>query len=331
VRAGIAIGLAAALCVFLIGCGGGADNPPPEGPLAEALGEVAGSEASSGSQGVGWTDPGLARAAGVGPDLMADALAPNAGSVVDSAERLRRRFGLDPLAARRLISVGGSYAFGLRLDGVDAPGLRDALVRAGGVAGEGPDVELMNVGGYAEVPMPLLEAQVFGLGARDAFGPGLAVLAISDTARASLLGRGERLIDQPTYRAAANCLGDVVAARMIPDKLLISVELGVDLVAVGVGREREVICVLGGSAGRSREVAANLRAGFAPGAVEPRSGQPMRMLVRGVEVTSSADEGIRVVRAAMRPATHGELGFAFEAIGRGSLPELIQGASSAAD
>src|ERR687888_17339 len=78
-----------------------------------------------------------------------------------------------PLSAQRLVSVGGSYAFGLRLD------------------------------------------------------------AISGGARASLLGRGGRLLGQPVYRAAAHCLGDVIAARVIPDKLLLSTELGVGLVAVG--------------------------------------------------------------------------------------------------
>jgi hypothetical protein len=325
VRARIAIVLAAALCLPLIGCGGGSENPRPEGPLTEALGEVAGSEASSGSQGVGWTEPGLARAAGIGTPLMAAALGPNAGSVLEATDRLRRRFAFDPLAAERLISVGGSYAFGLRLDGVDARKLQAGLVGARGPVRQGPGVKLVDVGDYAEVPEPLLRAHVFGLGARDAFGSGMTVLAISETARDSLLGRGERLIDQPTYRAAARCLGDVVAARMIPDKLLISVELGVDLVAVGIGRDHEVICVLGGSPERSRAVAANLRAGLAPAAREPRTGRPMRSLVRGVRVTSAEYDAVEVVRAAMRPATRDELGFPFEAIGRGSLPELING------
>ena len=324
VRAGIGFALAAALCVLSIGCGG-SEGARPEGPLADALSEVSGSASASGSLGVGWTEPRLARAAGVDPELMAAALGPNAGSVLDASRRLQRRFSLDPLAARRLLSVGGSYAFGLRLDGVDAGRLRAALIQAGGGVRQAPEGELVNVGEYAEVPQPLLEARVFGLGARDAFAARAVVLAISETARDSLLGRGERLIDQPTYRAAADCLGDVVAARMIPDKLLISVELGVDLVAVGVGRNSQVICVLGGSPERSREVAANLRAGLAPRAREPRSGRPMRTLVRGVQVMSAEYEGIEVVRAAMRPASRGELGFPFEAIGRGSLPDLING------
>ena len=52
------------------------------------------------------------------------ALGPNAGTVVEAAPRLRERFGLDPLAAERLVAIGGSYAFGLRIDGVDGGELR---------------------------------------------------------------------------------------------------------------------------------------------------------------------------------------------------------------
>ena len=324
-RARIGIVLAAALCLSLAGCGGGSDTDDPHGPLAEALGEISGGESASGSQGVGWSDPQAARAGGVGNRLIADALGPNARSLLEAAPALRTRFGIDPLSASRLISVGGSYAFGLRLDGVDGRGLREALVRSGGSVHRSGGVELVDVGGYAEVPDPLVRAGVFGLGARDAFGPSLTALAISETARDSLLGSGERLIDQPTYAAAAHCLGDVLVARMIPDKLLISVELGVDLVAIGVGPEREVLCLLGGNSQRADQVAANLRAGLAPGAREPRTGEPISNQVRAVDVSRSESEGVQVVRATMSPAAGRPRDFLFEAIGRGSLPDLING------
>jgi hypothetical protein len=324
VRPGIGIALLLALCL-IAGCDGGSENPPPEGPLADALSEIAGSGSSSGALGVGWTDPPLARAAGVDTALMGDALGPNARSFLERAPRLRARFGFDPLIASRLISVGGSYAFGLRLDGVGATGLRTALASSGRRVGESEGVELIDVGGYAQVPEPLVVAGVYGLGARDAFGPELTVLSISANARASLLGHGDRLIDQPTYRAAAACLGDVVAARMIPDKLLISVELGVDLIAIGVARDRDVLCLLGGTAERARRIESSLRSGLAAGAREPRTGRPLSEVIRAAEVTSSSYEGVRVVRASVRPASGGSRGFLFDAIGRGSLPLLING------
>jgi hypothetical protein len=326
VRRRLAIALAVALSFALTACGDDSDQSVPPGPLADALAEVGGG-GEHGSLGFGWTEPRLARAAGVDAQLMATALGPNAETFVQTAPELRRRFQLDPLSAQRLVSVGGSYAFGLRLDGVDVRGLRDALARAGGRAKTGDDAELMDVGSYAEVPQPLLQSGVLGLGARDAFGSDFAVLAISLTARAALLGRGDRLIDQPIYRAAADCLGDVVAARMVPDKLLLSVETGIELVAVGIEREREVLCVLGGSADRAREVAAALRTSLAAGARDPRTGEPIADFIEpGAEVETSSYEGVEVVRAEVTPVAS-RRGFFFGTIARGSLVQMISGSS----
>jgi hypothetical protein len=316
-----------ALCVSLAACGG-SDNPRPSGPLADALAEIGGG-GEHGSLGVGWTEPSLARQAGISPALMARALAPNAESVLQSASELRRRFGLDPLSAQRLVSVGGSYAFGLRLDGVDGSGLRSSLIRVGGHPKENDDgVGLVDVGPYAQVPEPLLRAGVFGLGARDAFGSNFTLLAISATSRAALLGHAGRLIDQPIYRAATACLGNVAAARMVPERLLLSVEVGIDLIAVGIKGHREVLCVLGGTAERSREIASALRASLAPDARDPRTGEPMSKLVSSVEVETSSYDGVEVVRAELTPV--GGPGFLFGTIARGSLIQLINGQSAPA-
>ncbi|HSD24709.1 MAG TPA: hypothetical protein VLB79_10330 [Solirubrobacterales bacterium] len=311
----------AILSVCLTACGDHSDRPIPPGPLAATLAEIGGG-GEHGSLGVGWTEPRLARQAGLDPELMARALGPNAQSVVEAAPTLRRRFGVDPLAARRLVSVGGSYAFGLRIDGTGAPGLRAALAGVGRRK-PGDGVVLVDVGGYAQVPDPLLSSGVLGLGARDAFGPDFAVLAISENSRAALLGRNGRLIDQRIYRAAADCLGDVVAARMIPDKLLLSVETGIELVAVGLKRDREVLCALGGTAERAGQVEAGLRASLAPGARDPRTGEPMSRMVSGVQVRSTSYEGVEVVRVELSPV--GGAGFFFGTIARGSLVQLLNG------
>jgi hypothetical protein len=319
----LAAGLGLVLTLAMIGCGD--DSPPrPPGPLAAALSEIGGG-GEHGSLGVGWTEPRLARQAGVPASLVARALAPNAESIVQRGAVLRRRFGVDPLSADRLVSVGGSYAFGLRLDGVNGDGLREALLSAGGRAKNGDGVELVDVGPYAQVPEPLLSSGVLGLGARDAFGPSLTVLAISLTSRAALLGRGDRLIEQPVYRAAADCLGDVVAARMVPDKLLISAEVGVELVAVGIGRGREVLCVLGGTSERAREIASNLQASLGPGARDPRTDAPVAKEVRAPDVEMSSYEGVQVVRAAVTPVGGRPRGFFLGTIAKGSLVAMIGG------
>ena len=320
----IGTGLAVALSLALTGCGDGPENPPPSGPLAEALADVGGGGAH-GSLGIGWAEPQLAEESGARAELIGDALGPNAGSVIEAAPVLRRRFAFDPLSAERLVSVGGSYAFGLRLDGVDGRQLGEALTRAGGRVRHAGHLELADIGDYAVVPEPLLRAGILGLGARDAFGRDLTVLAFSARARASLLGRGGRLLDQPIYRAAADCLGDVVVARMVPDKLLLSTELGVDLVAIGIEGEREVLCVLGGTAERADEVATALETSLASDAREPRTGESMADLVDAVEVVTEPYEGVEVVRAELTLAAGQPPGFLFGALSRGSLVELING------
>jgi hypothetical protein len=328
---GIGTGLAVALSLALTACGGGRADRPPSGPFADALAEIDGG-GTSGSLGVGWAEPRLVERSGAGADLIADALGPNADTVIEEAPLLRRRFGLEPLSAERLVSVGGSYAFGLRLDGVDGRQLGQALTRESGRVHHAGQLELVDVGGYAVVPEQLLRAGVRGLGARDAFGRDLTLLAISETARASLLGRGDRLLDHPIYRAAADCLGDVVAARMVPTRLLPfavpefgqRTDPGVNLVGLGVRADgREVLCTLGGTAERADELAAALETRLAPDAREPRTGESMADIVGAVDVVTATYEDVEVVRAELSLTPGQSPGFLFDALARGSVFELI--------
>jgi len=315
----------AVLAALLVGCGGSDSEAPPQTPFAAALATVGGGGAN-GSLGVGWAEPSRVEAIGAGPKLIAAALAPNAASVIESAPRLRRRFDLDPLRAQRLISVGGSYAFGLRLDGLGAPRLERALAAAGGREREVAGVESLDVGGYASVPDPLRRAGVLGLGARDAFTADRTVLAISDTARAALLGAGDRLLDEPTYVAAASCLGDgVVAVRLLPAKLLLSTELGFSQLAVGVADGGEVICALGAPSELAERFADQLRGALSPGAREPRTGRPITAYVSAVSVSTDEVDGVEVVRAEITPAAGRPPGFVFDAVARGSIAELVTG------
>jgi hypothetical protein len=319
-----ALAALAAAALALGGCGGDEVDPPPGGAFADALAEIGGS-GDHGSLGVGWADPQLVRESGLAPRLIGDALGPNASSLIDSASRIRREFGFNPLMADRLISVGGSYAFGLRLDGLDGRRLRDSLVSAGGKSRPADDLALVEIGHYAVVPDPLLRLDVRGLGAFDALAPELIVLAISDHARSALLGEGDRLLDEPNYRAAADCLGDVVAVRMVPDKLLLSSEVGVNAVAVGVTADSEVMCVIGGSPERATDVASALEQTLAPGARDPVSREPINDSLTAVEVVTESYDGVQWVRAKGRAAGARPRGYFFSTIPLGSLVSLING------
>lgn len=310
------------------GCGddeAGEPETTPSGPFAETLAELGGGGANA-SLGVSWVDPRQVARAGGGGELIADVLAPNADTVVEASPALERRFGFDPLEADRLVSVGGSYAFGIRLDGVDGRGLARSLVDAGGRSRPGDGVRMIEIGDYAVVPRPLLAADVNGLGAYDALGPDLSVLAISDRARSALLGEGDRLFDEPTYAAAAGCLGnDVVAARMVPDKQLLSIETGIDMVAIGVTAGGDVLCALGGSPERADEVEKALRVSLAPDARDPVTGEPLSASVDGVEVTRETVGDVEVVRAELELAPGADPGFLFATIPTGSLVSILNG------
>jgi hypothetical protein len=301
----------------------------PSGNLARGLQDLGGG--GEGTIGISWVDPQLVRRSGGNAALMAEALGPNAGSVVEAGPGLRARFGLDPFTASDIVSVGGSYSFGLRLDGVDGRKLESRLLADGGRRLGSGDPTQIEIGDYGVVPDALRAAGVRGLGAFSALGPRLTALAMSDRALASLLGQSERLLDEPIYRAAVRCLGDVVAARIVPAKLLVSTELGVDLVAVGVEDEREVICTVGGTPERATAVAEGFRAGLAPEEVDPITNQPIDRSLVAANVATSVDEGVQTVRAelTLRPAE--ELCYVFGALARASVVGWINGARQTFD
>ena len=212
--------------------------------------------------------------------------------------------------------------------GSTARGLARALVAEGGKSQTVDGLELLEIGAYAVVPHVLLDADVNGLGAVDAFGSDLTVLAISDRARSALLGEGDRLLDEPTYAAAADCLGDnLIAARMIPDKQLLGTEVGIELAAFGVGEQGDVFCTVGGTAARADEVEAALRTGLAPEARDPVTRERMGHSVAGVDVTRESFGGVEMVRAKLDLTSGTSPGFLLGTISSGSLVSLINGES----
>ena len=122
-------------------------------------------------------------------------------------------------------------------------------------------------------------------------------------------------------------MGDVIAVRMIPDKLLLSTEQGVDLLALGVGTDSEILCVLGGTAERAEDIASALEASLAPDARDPASGEPIGDSVTSVEGTGDRYQGVEVVRAELSLVGRQARGFLFGTVARGSLVGLINGAA----
>ena len=316
----------------LAGCGGESSAPSPQPGSFEAALATVGGGGEGASLGVGWAaESELATLPPRERRRLEAALAPNATSVLDASRPLTRRYGFDPRRARELISVGGSYAFGLRLDGVSAGRLARALAAEGARLRRAHGVTLLEVGGYASVPDPLLGVGVTGLGARDAFARERVVLAISEPSRAALLGEGGRLLEQPAYAAAADCLGDVVVARLVPAKLLQSTELGTDLVAVGVhrlepgGGEAEALCLIGSDAEEADRLAAALESSLAPDARDPFSGTRIGAALSSAQVERLDAEGLEVVRAELALRSGEPRGFVLRALAGGSLAAYLAG------
>ena len=118
----------------------------------------------------------------------------------------------------------------------------------------------------------------------------------------------------------------MVAARLIPDDLLLSSDLGVDLVGLGVSKPRhEVLCVLGGTAARADEVAAALKRSLAPNAREPVTGARIGTSVAAVDLARNRHEGVEVVRAKLTLAAGQPPGYLFGTVSQGSLVGLING------
>lgn len=306
------------------GCGGGEEGPSaPPTRLERGLASV-GTGAGRPAFATGWVD--LARLRGAprpARDGLAAALGGGASGAISAAESFAR-VGVRPLRARQALSVGGSYAFGFRLDGASAGRIPALLRRDGGQARESGAWVLIDTGAEGVRPQALLDAGVHAFGARVAVGPGL-VLANSVDARNSLTGRGRPITEDPVTAAGAACLGDVLAAAVLPPEAAVSFHPYSDLYALGSRRDarggwEEVLCVLDPGEEEAARTEAALQRAFAAGARDPVSGQPMREIARGFEL-DRPDLGAdgEAVRVTLRLAPAEPPGLLFRALARGSL------------
>jgi hypothetical protein len=267
--------------------------------------------------GIGWVDVRALRrslpSAAVGARVAAGAVGPGGDALVERRRALGRAASLDLLVAHRLISLAYSYTMGLRIDGVRAAGVRRLLARSRPRQLGIGTWTLLDAGEEGQAPPG---ARTLGaLGARTAFHDRSVVLARSDDSRASLLGHGEPLVDDPPYDFAARCLGNVFAARILPAFFLRSADRGIDLVGVGVAPARqEVLCAVGRSPDAARAQAAALGSAFAPGTTDPVTGRRMRALVSRFRVEQMTEGDLHASRAQLVLARPEDPGFLFRAL-----------------
>ena len=275
--------------------------------------------------GFGWVDIDALRGYPVDTAFAADALGPGADDLFDDEAEIFRATGFAPGYAGAAISEGGSYAFGVRFDGVDPGRLEQLLIDAGARTSKNGRWTLFDLGRPAEgVPDGPL-APFGALISRVALAPDSVVLTRFEPARASLTGDGGSFSPSPAFEAAADCLGEVVAARTIPAAFTHNKLVSPDLIAIGVRPlnedvpPREVLCAIDDSADRSETQAAALERAFAAGASDPLTGAPIETEVEEAEVTREERGEYHVARAELEPADGAQPGLLFRAFVRGSL------------
>jgi hypothetical protein len=280
--------------------------------------------------GFGWIDVERLRATGRPLDSelerVAGALGPGGRAIAESPGKARHS-GVDPAAADRLISTATSYTLALRLDGVDSRRARTAFGKASSRTSRAGGWTNFDIGPEWSIPGEERLAPLGSLAARPATRPRAVLLARSSLAREAMERPEPPANDSDQVAAAAGCLGDVLAARLVLNNHTHLPNSGPDLLAFGVSAEpadltREVLCVVG-DAERVGSAVDALGLAFAEGERDGVSGEPMRELVADARVDSYEERGLTVGRAVLDRAPGTDEGFLFGAFDRGSVLTYI--------
>ena len=319
--AGVAVGV-------MLACGGcGASDdpapappPPPETRLLDALESIGGAESFTGT-GYGWIDVEALPHDDL--EWAARALGPGGDRLVRDP-RSTTGLGLRLADARRLVSLSGSYVFGLRADGVETEAADAALRNAGAKATRGSAWTTFDLGPPASRPLGDDLEPVGALASRTAVRDDSIVLARMDEVRADLEGEGTPASEAPVAVASSACLGDVDAARIVPNNFTHLPNVGPDVMAFGVetpeaGERREVLCAIDESTEEIDDAEAGMREALAPGAVDEVTGERISMLIDKAEIERLELEGLPVLRARLDLSPTNGPGFLFGTFVRGSM------------
>lgn len=325
-EAGAALAVLALCALVASGCLG-ADEEGSNASTAfdEALGGVQGGEPLG--AGIGWVDVDAVRAE-PGSDVqalreLAPALGPGADDFLDESRTGLARLGLDPLAASEVISISGSYAFGVRLDGVDTARFSRNL-GMGEPSSVGGDWTFHDLAEFGTAPPGRVGELTGALGSHLALTEAEAVFARADQARLDLVDVTEPASESALLSFVAECLGQVSAARVVPNNFNYLPKLGPRYAAFGVrgangDPRREVLCGVEPSAVPVDGYAAALRETLAPGALEATTGEELGDLVSDVEVDTLDADGFHAARAEITLQPGERPGLVFRSFNRGSL------------
>jgi len=296
-----AAAIAALLLTGLAACGG--DDGGAEGGLSDALGAVSASPAAE--QSFAFTDLSAVREV---------AEVPTPGEPFDPSFRrwlVPATLGA-PAITQNLMSIEGGQD-------VDLYGAERFVTI--GFGGDGAT----RIDGFQGDSAPLTGL----LDASTAEGD-TVVIADEEAARDAALGDGdERLGDRAEYAAAADCLGDVLAAQISPAQQVgVPADAG-KLVAVGVrgGDEpADVLCVVGDGDQAERSEQA-LRSALDPDAVSRATNRHISDEVEDVAFATGGDGDHRWARVITTPHADSQMGYLYRSVYQMMLARSWYGSS----
>jgi hypothetical protein len=275
--------------------------------------------------GVGWVDVEALRAA-QGSDRetlegAATALGPGGDDFLVEARPGLTGLGFDPGRADQILSLNGSYTFGVRVDGVPARSLASELGEPTRSTGEWDLYDLAGFGTSPEAPIGEFTSST---GAYVAVSDDSVAFARSAQNRSNLFEVQSPASQADVLAFAADCLGDVSAARVLPHNFNYLPKLGPKFAALGVRpldgeRVEEVMCGISESEKEMEKYASELERRLAPDAVEPTTGAPIGDVIDSVSVDTVEDGGFYAARAEITLADGEAPGFVFRSFNRGSL------------
>ena len=314
------------------------DTPSVDTAFAAALATVDAPEPIG--AGVGWIDVAALRE-GPDPDSYfrqaGPALGPGGGDLFDEYQPKLARLGADPYGADMALSVHGSFAFGVRLDGVDPAQIAEIAANDGEqVESEAEGWERYDLADRGVLPDSELQKAADALSSHVGIAEDAVVLARATHARKDLTLPANPGDESPSLALAAECLEDVAAARIIPNNFTYISGIGPDLFVMGMraptedGPGEEILCGVDEDKEEIENYVEAMEKALDPKAIEVTSDEPVGEVFAGAEVDTLEGGGNYAVRAVLTMADGAEPGAVFRGFDVGSVETFfgLQGPGS---
>lgn len=333
--------LALALTFALAACGGDEEAvEAPDTAFAEELATVNAREPVG--AGIGWIDVATLRDS-PDPDpestlsSAGPALGPGGGDLFSEFQPKLSELGADPYGAEQALSINASFTFGVRLDGVDPSGIAEIAMKDGEVAlPEAEGWERYDLAERGVLPDSELQEAADALSSHIGIADDAVVLSRATQARKELTVPASPGDETPSLALAAECLGDVAAARIVPNNFTYVSGIGPDLFVMGIraptndGPGEEVLCGVDAEAEDIEFYAGALEEQLNPEATDVTTDEPVGEVFSSVEVDTLESSDDYAARAVLTLADGAEPGAVFRGFDVGSVETYfgIQGPGS---